>query len=231
MTKTEVLKALFSENALAPLDKKRGELSTARLKESEDKSPYDFLLRNLPDDALVVKCDKFPNLGQTFFKEDNNECQRADYFVISESENVIMFFELQKTNKSKTTSHAIAQLKGAECVMEYVGVIVDSFLNYKGKFDTFDRRFYILQHKGSRRQAFKETRRTGLAPETPQTRYWERIFIYEITEIIGALRATPKNALRKTFGGNHHERRVVPVLAVYVVSTGFAETKPVAGKF
>ena len=154
MSIPEALKALLVDAVLCPLTIEKGQ-NTCILQEYE--SDYQFKLRHLPKDALVIKCDKFPQLGDIFFKGDNMECKRADYALISESCGEIMIFELKRSRNSAGNKEIYAQLKGAKCIVEYCKSIVDSFFNEinNGKgFYGFAYKYYIVQYKTSVKRSF-----------------------------------------------------------------------------
>jgi len=156
MNTKDTLQKLLHSNAIAPVVMDRGQHSVTLVEET-----YNFTLRHIPNDSIVIKCDKFPNLcalGQEFFLNENGECKRADYALISESSNVIMFFELKKSKRSSKRADAILQLKGATCVVNYCGLIAAEFLNKPRIFDGFLYRYYIVHHDSLRKRSFREDR-------------------------------------------------------------------------
>ena len=120
----------------------------------EPDSDYAFEIRNLPEDALIIKCDSFPKTAG-FFKSNYMECKKADYALISESKKVIMFFELKRSNYT-THKENVAQLKGAKCVIDYCGLVAASFLDEHEIFDGFTDRYYIVIVNSSSKRSFKK---------------------------------------------------------------------------
>jgi len=123
----------------------------------ETESDYSFELWDVPKDAIIIKCDKFPNTGEVFFKGKENECKRADYALVSESDKTIMIFELKRSNGSTETKNITAQLKGATCILNYCASISSFFLDEHGIFDGFIYKYYKGIHNLSQKRAFGDT--------------------------------------------------------------------------
>jgi len=164
MSTTDTLRILISDNAVIPIVQCLGR-NACVLKESEFN--YKFTLRDIPADSFIIRFDKFPDTSDVFFKSKNMECRKADYALVSESEKVIMFFELKRSSRSYSSSkNPIAQLKGACCIMDYCEIIADSFLGVSKMFDEFTRRYYIIHCKSSSKRAFSvEDRVDNRVPE------------------------------------------------------------------
>ena len=147
MNTTDILRELLVDDVIVPIENNRCIMSEAG-------SDYTFSLNHLPKDSIIIKCDRFPNLGEKFFKGKNQECKRADYALISESKKVIMLFELKRSSKSSILKDNIAQLKGAKCVVAYCGLIVDSFFGKPKIFDGFVEKYYIIRYSPSEKREF-----------------------------------------------------------------------------
>jgi len=126
----------------------------------ETNSDYSFKLRHLPKDAFAIKCDSFPDTGDVFFRGKNDECKKADYALISESQRVIMFFELARSCGTKTENESIAQLKGATCIMDYCGHIAASFFD-SPDIRNFDYRYYIVRYSKSVKRTLEILQKPG----------------------------------------------------------------------
>lgn len=81
-------------------------------------------IRDVPPDVLAVKADLFPQ-PRGVFRGSKGECKRADYIVISEDANTIIFVELKLTGAQH--NHVTQQLKGAHCLLHYCEEIVFRF--------------------------------------------------------------------------------------------------------
>ena len=82
------------------------------------------LIRDVPPDALALKADLFPQ-PRGVFKGSKGECKRADYIVISEEKQTIIFVELKLSGAQH--NHVTQQLKGAHCLLHYCQEIVFRF--------------------------------------------------------------------------------------------------------
>lgn len=81
-------------------------------------------IKNLPQDTIVIKADKFP-VPQNFFIGEKGECKRADFIIISEEKKVILFLELK--GNGEEAHNIIKQLKGAKCVLAYCKAAAENF--------------------------------------------------------------------------------------------------------
>ena len=164
MGANRALRELLVNDAILQLTEKHGKMSCFL---PEDKANYGFDLLGLPCDALIIKCDRFPTTKNVFFKSDNKECKRADFVLVSESEKVIMFFELKKSQKSAKATDIVAQLKGAKCVMDYCESLSSSFLDEHDIFEGYTFRYY----RGviTKKRAFADRSASNYTPETART--------------------------------------------------------------
>jgi len=160
----KALRKILVDRALVPLTQEYGN-NICTLSETE--SNYTFAIRNVPNDALIIKCDRFPTTGDKFFRGKNQECKRADYVLISESEKVIMFFELKRSNKSASAKDITAQLKGAKCIMDYCASISSAFLEEHDIFDGYIYKYYKGAYKSPQKRPFgKDNKPDNSTPET-----------------------------------------------------------------
>lgn len=163
---TDILCELIVDSAMISIVEENGHYICHL---TEPKSDYKLTLRHLPKDALIINCDKFPNTGKVFFRGDNMECKRADYALISESANIIMFFELKRSRSTGSTRECVAQLKGAECVMDYCRIIAASFFGSPDIFYGLRRRYYIVHYKTPTKRTFESQQKEGgHTPEVPR---------------------------------------------------------------
>lgn len=158
MNTNEILRELIADSAIIPIENEKGQ-SICNL--PEEASDYTLKMWHLPKDAFVVKCDRFPDTGDVFFRGKNMECKKADYVIISESKNVIMFFELARSSDTKTEKESIAQLKGASCIIEYCGHIAASFFDSPDIFSGLERRYYIVRYSKSAKRTFEQLQTAG----------------------------------------------------------------------
>ena len=166
MGANRALRTLLVDDVIVPLSNEHGK-NHCYLVESE--ANYTLKVSHVPDDALVFKCDRFPNTGVVFFKGKNDECKCADYVLVSESEKVIMFFELKHSLKSVTFKKTIAQLKGAKCIMDYCASLSSSFLGEHDIFNGYAFKYYRGIQKSSRKRGFANNKPPNTSPETART--------------------------------------------------------------
>ena len=158
------LRSLISDNASVPLIISEGKCFCVL---TEVESDYDFTVYNPPNDAIIIKCDKFPTTGNVFFKGKNKESKRADYVLVSESEKVLMFFELKRSKSSSSAKNVVAQLKGAKCIMDYCESISSSFLNENRIFLGFEHKYYKGYYTSPQKRSFE--RKEEPDNRTPET--------------------------------------------------------------
>ena len=166
MGANNALRMLLVDDVVVPL---RNEYGKNYCYLSESEADYTFRISYVPDDALVIRCDRFPNTGEVFFKGQNDECKRADYVLVSESKKVIMFFELKRSSDSAPLKKVIAQLKGAKCVMDYCASLSSSFLREHDIFVGYTYKYYKAVYTASRKRAFADTKTSNTSPETART--------------------------------------------------------------
>ncbi len=91
MTDTEIL----SEMIKSPVQTSE-EYGKLLVKLYETQAPdVNVEIRDLPEDAVIIKADDFPP-PDTIFKGEKGECCRADYILISEKEKCILYIELKQ---------------------------------------------------------------------------------------------------------------------------------------
>lgn len=137
----EILSELLSEDAVVEM--KTSVYGKTEVTLEEPQEGYSLRLRNLPEDSVVIKTDRFP-APDTFFKNGKGEAKRADYAIVAHTsqERWVVCIEL-KGGKPDSERHVIAQLKGGACLMAYCSEIGrrfwgrDDFLlreNYQYRF-------------------------------------------------------------------------------------------------
>ncbi len=123
MNDIELLQKLFKERLIKSKEGDYGK-PCIELKESD---LYSITIQNVPEDAVAIKTDRFPDLGG-FFKcsGDIGQCKRADFVIITDDK--LIFIELCKGKKQE--KEVVQQLKGAQCVIEYCHNIGGKFYNH-----------------------------------------------------------------------------------------------------
>jgi len=110
---------------------------------------YSVDIDNMPPNSIVIKTDAFP-APKDFFNGDKGERKRADFVIIANTKDqgFIVFIEMKKGKGDN--KKIIQQLKGAQCLMDYVRSIVNAFW---GKSDflavgQWEHRFVSINHIG-----------------------------------------------------------------------------------
>ena len=147
MSDLDVLKELIKDQALVLPDEETDEEThcgkkTVVLSESgsQGRTEYEIKIKEVPNDAIVIKTDIFPS-PQNIFRCHNGECKRADYVIVtnSKTESFIVYIEMKK---SKGYADEIKkQLKGSECFISYCQSIVDRFWQRSHFLDLYQGRF------------------------------------------------------------------------------------------
>ena len=163
MSAVNALKTILVDDVIVPLKKEYNKSCCILPEEQEE---YSYKIRSVPDDLLAFKIDKFPNTGRAFFSGGNNECMKADYALVSDSEKIIMILELMKS-KIKTNKEVVAQLKGAKCILDYCASISSAFLGKSDIFAGYTYRYYKVVFGMSQKRPFNQGQKAdNFTPES-----------------------------------------------------------------
>jgi hypothetical protein len=123
MEDIDLLKALFGDKLIEAV-KNNYDKYEILLKEESVNNNYSISISNVPDYAIAIKTDNFPDL-KGFFEcsSDRGQCKCADFVIVADKN--LVFIELSSTKKQE--NEVKAQLKGAECVVEYCKSIIKNF--------------------------------------------------------------------------------------------------------
>jgi hypothetical protein len=144
-TDIEILREMFKESAIEPLEKQNSQRNQLIL--SEPGLDYKVTIRDMPEEyeVIAIKSDKFTSPGAVF-KGKNGECKRSDYAIVvnTDKKKVIVYIELKATTTTSAREDIIEQLTGAECFLFYcqkVGQLfwkkADFLAEYDARFITF----------------------------------------------------------------------------------------------
>lgn len=164
MNDRTILAQLLREELLLPLEEEYGK-KVARLTESRT-SDCTALLRDLPQDALVVRIDKVPPPGK-LFKGDRGECKRADFVIICCEERYIVYIEMKKNKMGGKDT--VKQLQGALCLMEYCGTVGREFWKTQRFLKDYQQRFVVIGHVSMDKRPTRQKTTSHLhdSPENP----------------------------------------------------------------
>lgn len=147
MTDTAVLRQVLQPAIVVPLDDHYNRKKLVLREKQANDSCVEIY--NVPEDSIVIDLDRaFSNQG--LFRGSQGECKRADYVLISETEQTVLFIELKQGTKERT--EIIGQLRGALCVFEYCQVIAREFFHEPAFLRHYQQRFVAFKHTSSRQR-------------------------------------------------------------------------------
>lgn len=158
MADTAILRRMLMPNIILPLDDHHKGKKKLVLQEAQ---ATDSLVEiyDVPIDSIVIDLDNaFQNQG--LFQGSQGECKRADYLLISELEQKVLFIEL-KQSKAKRDG-IIKQLRGSLCAFEYCQSIAREFFHETAFLAHYQKRFVALKQTGSR------ARKSAITRDTPR---------------------------------------------------------------
>ena len=128
----------------------RYELNTVSLEETKENVKFE--IRGIPDDAFVIKLDKYFSVD-SIFKGNHGECKRADFIIVSHEDKKIIYIEMKK---SKDNLNSIEkQMYGAKAFILFCKSIVKLFWNNSKFLDKYKERFVIIHHIPMNKRAIK----------------------------------------------------------------------------
>lgn len=109
-----------------------------------------LVINNLPEESIVIKADEFKS-PSSLFKGENGELKRADYIIVSETDDdkVVLFIELKKTKDKE--EEIIKQLKGSYCLFFYLKQIGIEFWDNDDFLSGYRYRFISFGHTSIRK--------------------------------------------------------------------------------
>ncbi len=153
MADMDILFQMIQKSALVQSQEKYGKLCVTL---SEPQAPdSSTIIRNLPDDAMVIKIDVFPSPDR-IFKGKKGECKRADYVIISEEKKCIVYIEMKRTKDG--WRQIVQQLLGAQCFIRYCQAIGNGFWNEKHFLYGYKSRFISIGHTSIPKRKTRITR-------------------------------------------------------------------------
>ena len=174
MSDTTILKRMLQPAILLPL---LDHYDSKKVILREHQAPDSWVeIHKIPIDALVIDLDRaFHN--QLFFQGSCGECKRADYLIISELEQKVLFIEMKRS--SAPAVDIINQLKGALCAFEYCQIIARTFFQEPDFLNTYQKRFISLRHTGGKQQKTEIERTAPLGeshnqPDQPLRVSWAK---------------------------------------------------------
>lgn len=166
-----VLYELVKEEAQVPLTTTSYGKQTVVLQESTPRGDiqYSIEIRGVPNDAIVIKTDRFPAPDRIFTCQ-RGECKRADYVIVAYSDkgNFILHIEMKKGRGR--FRDIVDQLKGSACFLSYCRDIGRRFWQQPDFLGSgYKHRFVTIREIGTDRRPTVEKPQSGLhdSPENP----------------------------------------------------------------
>ena len=166
MSDTTVLKRMFQDEILLRLESHHNNKKKVILRELQ---ALDSLveIHNIPSDSIIIDLDRAFN-NSMLFKGDQGECKRADFIVISEEKQKVIFIELKRSNLP-SKKDIVNQLKGSFCAFEYCKVIAAEFFQERDFLKHYQLRFVNFRQTNipKKRTIIKREESLHDSPENP----------------------------------------------------------------
>lgn len=137
----EILKNMIRADARVDLEKEYNNFYVSLCEPQEKGSKV--IIRSMPDDAIVIKADKFES-PDGIFQGNQGECKRGDYVIISSEKKSIIYIEMKKSGCS--FSHIVKQLTGSKCFVKYCQEIGKSFWKKNDFLDNYSHFYVSITH-------------------------------------------------------------------------------------
>ena len=150
-----VLREMLNSGAVGDeMLKEHDSAKTAVLEEKDQNASGSVEIRQVPEDAVIVKVDARLH-NRKLFSGRNGMCKRSDFMIISEEAGVVLFVEL-KSGNSDTRKSIVEQLRGSLCVFHYCQSVACNFFGKKGFMSSYKKRYVAFVNLGHIK------RRTGI---------------------------------------------------------------------
>ena len=175
MPDINVLERLFNNNAKITIEDHYGKKKVV-LKEHQAQDSV-VEIQNIPDDAVVIDLDN-AFVNSELFAGTCGECKRADYLIISEKKQKVLFIEMKRTGAK--LKDIIKQLKGSLCAFEYTQSIAREFFQEREFLNNYEQRFISINHTGmaNRKTLIEKVAGKHNKPDAPLKLSWTKTVQY-----------------------------------------------------
>lgn len=145
MTDIDIFHRMIKKEAKMPIEDNYGK-KIVRL--TEPQHPISSVtIFGLPDNAIVIKADKFES-PDVIFNNEKGECKRADFVIAADTgtDKVILCIEIKAKATTSSNKTIIQQLKGAQCFVAYCQEIGKVFWEQKTFLDNYVYRFITIRN-------------------------------------------------------------------------------------
>ena len=135
----QILKEMISCKVRVELQQEYGKPPFVELIDKQANTTVE--IKGLPHDSIVIRAEDFKD-PLTVFKGLKGERKRADFVIVSNDgiKKWIICIEVKRGGRIRRHK-VIAQLRGAQCVMDYCGSIGREFWTAKGFLKGYEYRF------------------------------------------------------------------------------------------
>lgn len=147
MSSSAILASMLHSCSLLDLEEDISGKKKVRLVEKQCTDSVIEIL-HLPSDTFVLDLDKAFNTERLFHGK-SGECKRADYLLISESAERVLFIEMKRSGSQ--ANEIALQLRGALCAFEYCQIIAREFFQEREFLNHYQKRFIAILHTTGRK--------------------------------------------------------------------------------
>lgn len=142
---------------------------SVQLKEDQA-SDSQITISQVPEDAVIIKCDKFPAPTEVL-KGEYGECKRCDYIILLlyKGQKYALFIELKRGKKSE--DHIIRQLKGGSCVLDYCRAVLEHFHEIKKPLGDYKFRYVCFTNTQINKKTVRLQRPKGRPSHTTPAKF------------------------------------------------------------
>ena len=139
MNDIEILRKMLISDAQVSSQQQQGRFPSVELTDAQANTTVE--VKGLPHDSVVIRAEDFED-AVTTFKGSKSERKRADFVIVSSDgiKKWIICIEVKKGRRIRK-HRVIAQLRGAQCVMDYCKSIGREFWASKGFLKGYEYRF------------------------------------------------------------------------------------------
>lgn len=165
MTDTSLLNTMINQSAMVGLQNYNVGAKKVVLIEHQTANS-ELEIRNIPEDSVVIEVDKSIS-NNDLFSNKKQECKRADYLIVSEQNNLILFIEMKKGKHNGPET--IKQLKGSLCVLNYIQSIAREFYKEHDFLDGYNKLFIVFQKVNTKKKKTSyHNMRENIKSNTPE---------------------------------------------------------------
>ena len=141
MNDIEILEEMLSSRTRVQLQQGQGGSPSVKLTDKQANTTVE--IARLPQNSIVIRTDLF-EFKHPVFAGSKDERRRADFVIVSndDTRKWIVFIEIKEGEiREKKRQLVIAQLRGAQCIMDYCKSIGREFWLAKGFLKGYEYRF------------------------------------------------------------------------------------------